>query len=557
MSLARLAPQPKGGRRRGRSDRLSVMKPKTIPHHGRGLESFLARHGADVTGVISGFDRVRLRASLRYLYQPSFMMRYLSAANVLLKDFAGYVSGWTERVRAATHALAEQHGRPVRYLYSSAERKETLARELARRDRIDEGLIGVWTCVEPCLTYFVRRDAEARKLVLRLEPGKCLHHYFYFQHAELGLLHLRLQTWFPFQVWVCLNGRLWLARQLDRAGVGYVQRENCFTHLADVPRAQALAQAQLRTHWPTRLQPLLDQCHPLAAELCRPLALSYYWSVDESEYATDLMFQTPAALTRLYPKLVDHGIRHFGCRDVLRFLGRSVPACGPAHGNYQGEVLSELKARPEGLRLKHQVNGNTLKVYDKQGQVLRVETTLNRPHDFRIYRSSERQPKGKKRWLVLRKSVADVPRRAQVCAAANDRYLSALAGAPAGTATAELVDPICRSIIRKGRRYRALNPWAQSDAALLETISGGEWALNGFRNRDIRAALYPSTADAADQRRHAGRITRALALLRAHGLIKKVAGTHRYLLTANGRQRITALLAARQADVQQLIQLAA
>ena len=533
------------------------MNQQPINLHGRGVQEFLARHGDDVTGVISGFDRVRLRASLRYLYEPSFMRRYLSTAHVLLKDFAGYVSGWTGRVRAATHALAAQHGRPVQYLYSSAARKELLARELARRDGITEGLIGVWSCVEPCLTYFVRRDAEAKKLVLRLEPGKCLHHYFYFQHAELGLLHLRLQTWFPFQVWVCLNGRLWLARQLDQAGLGYVQRENCFTAIADVPRAQALAQAQLRTHWPTRLQPLLEQCHPLAAELCRPLGLAYYWSVDESEYATDLMFKTPAALARLYPALVHHGIRHFGCRDVLRFLGRKVPAQGPAHGNYQGEVLSELKHRPEGLRLKHQVNGNTLKLYDKQGQVLRVETTLNRPHDFRVYRTSERQPKGRKRWLVLRKSVADVPRRAQVCAAANDRYLGALAGAPAGTALRELVQPVCRPVTKKGRRHRALNPWAEPDAPLLETISRGEWALNGFRNRDVRAALYPAPADQAEQRRRAGRVTRALARLRAHGLIKKVSGTHRYLVTPQGRQVLTALLAARQADVQQLSQLAA
>jgi hypothetical protein len=313
----------------------------------------------------------------------------------------------------------------------------------------------------------------------------------------------------------------------------------------------------VRTHWPTRLQPLLDQCHPLAAELCRPLALSYYWTIDESEYATDLLFKTPAALARLYPALVHHGLRHFGCRDVLRFLGRHVPAHAPAHGNYRGEILSALKHRPEGLRLKHQVHGNSLKLYDKHAQVLRVETTLNRPHDFRVYRASERDPAGKKRWLVLRKSVADVPRRAQVCAAANDRYLGALAGAPTGTPLHELVRPVCRPVTKKGRRHRALNPWAEPDATLLATIAHGDWVLNGFRNRDVRAALYPAVADAVEQRRQAGRVTRALARLRAHGVIKKVTGTHRYLVTAHGRQVVTALLAARQADVQQLSQLAA
>jgi hypothetical protein len=156
---------------------------------------------------------------------------------VRLKDCAGFVSGLTNRVCAASAAFAAACGRPLRYLESCIERKEDLARRLAERDRVEEGLIGVYSILEPCLTYSVRHDAAAHRLYLHLGQGRCLHHYFYFQHAEFGLMHLRLQTWFPFQLMVCLNG----------AGLDYVQRDNSFVWLGDPARAQKLADQQLRT----------------------------------------------------------------------------------------------------------------------------------------------------------------------------------------------------------------------------------------------------------------------------------------------------------------------
>jgi hypothetical protein len=175
------------------------------------------------------------------------MFRYLCAAGVRLKDFASFVSGLTNRVCAASAGFAAGCGRPLRYLESCIERKEDLARRLAARDQIDEGLIGVYSILEPCLTYTVRHDATEHRLYLHLGQGRCLHYYFYFQHHDFGLMHVRLQTWFPFQVMVCLNGRLWLARQLDRAGLDYVQRDNSFVWLADPARAQAFRSARQST----------------------------------------------------------------------------------------------------------------------------------------------------------------------------------------------------------------------------------------------------------------------------------------------------------------------
>ena len=112
-------------------------------------------------------------------------------------------------------------------------------------------------------------------------------------------------------------------------------------------------------------------------------------------------------------------------------------------------------------------------------------------------------------------------------------------------------------MLRNGRRYRALNPWSPQDAKLLEIINRGEFALNGFRNRDIRSAFFQSRCHPTPIKQRVGQITRRLRLLRAHGLIQKVTGTHRYVLTKQGRMIVTALLSARKADVEQLTKMAA
>ena len=272
----------------------------------------------------------------------------------------------------------------------------------------------------------MRRDPQRKELVLAFDSAKCLHHYFYFAHPLYGLLHLRLQTWFPFRVSVCLNGRQWLARQMKAAGIGYVQRENCFSFIEDAEAAQELADEPLRSDWSKLLGGLLGQCHPLAEEICRPIGGAYYWSVQESEYATDLMFRSAEKLARLYPRFIRHGMEHFGSRDVLRFLGKRVPVHG-VNGNFYGPLHSSPKQRLEGVCIKHYAEGNSIKLYDKQGSVLRAETTINRPEVFRVYRTVEGHCEAPLRWMRLRRGIADIHRRAQLSKAANRRYLEALA----------------------------------------------------------------------------------------------------------------------------------
>jgi hypothetical protein len=512
------------------------------------MKTFIQRLGQRVLGILHGFDRVRFRGTRRMLAHLSGMFNFLWQRQVLLKDFQAFAGNITAQVRQAAEQQAEQHGRPIEYLPNSDRDKEAWAREVARRDNITQGLVGVLKAVESCWSYEVSRDRAKKKLLLRDRPSKCLHYYHYFLDPQVGLTYVRLQTWFPFNVHVGMNGREWLARQMDNIGLCYRRRENCFVWIEDWTRAQQLMQEQLRTDWPELLDRLLAQANPTLLDVVHSPETPYYWSMDQGEWASDLAFASPAKLADLAPRLFRHAWLNFDSGDMMRFLGRKTPNDGP-HGNFQGEAVSDLKRRPEGMRIKHRLNENWIKMYDKQGSVLRVETVINKPLGMKVYRGKEGDEDGPQSWRPLRKGVADVHRRAEISQAANERYLEALATVDESRSLAELVEGVCRPVRHQGKRTRALNPLAAEDAQLLEAVNRGEFAINGFRNRDLRALLYVKpTGDAVEERRRSATISRKLRLLRAHGLIHKIAKTHRYQLSPHGRDVINALLAARRAS---------
>lgn len=519
---------------------------------------FSNRFGSLIKAVLGGFDRLRLCGTLRPLFTPDWMYAYLCAAKVLLKDFAKHAQALTERVCQSSRGTAERAGRPYLYLRSSQESKEALIEQIAQRDRISEGLIAVLSAVEPCVVISVRGDAQKKRLSPVLQQRKCLHLYHYYEHPVLGRCHLRLQSWYPFRVDVCLNGRAWLARQMDAEGLAYCRADNCFVALRDPARAQALADAQLHADWPRLLEELLEQAHPLHSEILAPLpALRYYWTVTQSEYATDLIFKKAEALEQHYPAFLHHAMRNFQSLDVMRFLGHRVPTTtGKVNGRFKDQIISDLKHRAEGLRIKHRVGGNSVKAYNKHSRLLRVETTLNQPEVFKVYRPTHGQAQAgskPRQWQRLRRSIIDLPRRAEVSRAANHRYLQAIASTQGNIPLAQAARRLTLPVHWQGRRYRAINPLEPHDGALLQ-----EWVLVGFRNRDIRRDLYGvKPRDARRARRQCAAVGRRLRLLRAHGIIRKIPRTHRYTVSEQGRNLLTALIAAQHADTQKLTALAA
>jgi hypothetical protein len=525
------------------------------------MHEFIAKHQDKITGTLSGFDRLVFRGTLRSIAYDQGMKRYLWANQVLLKDFGSHVEQVSRQLKQASQAEAESLGRPVKYLASSQVSKEDIAREMAAKQGIHEGLVCVLTCVEPCWSFEIYRNRETKKLDLVPRPRKCLFLYHYWMHPIFGFMNARIQSWFPFPIQICLNGREWLARQMDAAGLEYARQDNCFPWVADWGKAQRLLNRQLKANWPKLLDGIARQLNPAHGKIFRNYPVSYYWSTYQSEWAIDIAFRQAAELRRLYPRLVHHGITTFSSPDVMRYLGKRIPLSGRVPQGFYGEVVSNLKHRQEGVRVKHSVNGNSLKLYDKAftvvGSVLRAETTVHNGDDFRVYRPKEGDPGGEMAWRRMRRGIADLHRRATVSRKSAERYLDAFASVEDDTTLEQLIRRLGQPRQWRGRRVRALRPFA-GDAALLEAISRGEFAINGFRNRNLQAIFFPRAANSPKQRRRrSGWVSRKLRLLRAHGLIKKITGTHRYQLTVSGRKAITAILTALRSTVRQLTPVAA
>lgn len=511
------------------------------------MKAFIARHSERIRGALSGFDRLVFRGTLRRISFAQGLMGLLWKRKVLLKEFGAFAERETARLRAASEHEARRLGRPVIYLPSSETSKEAEALKIARRDGISKGLIAVITSTEPCFGFDVYKNRSTKMLELVSRKRKCLHIYHYWMDPTFGFMYGRIQTWFPFSIQIGINGREWLAHQMDGRGIRYKRRDNCFTQIEDLEAAQELMHQQLTTDWPAALGRVAGSLNPAHGAMFQDFPVAYYWSAWQSEWATDLMFKSAGILAEIYPALVMHGITTFSSPDVMRFLGRRF------RGDFEGAVVSDFKERPEGVRIKHRAGGNSVKLYDKEGSVLRAETTINHPEEFKIFRPKEADPDGPPAWRTLRRGISDLHRRSQVSQACNDRYLSALAAVDTSIPIGDLIGPFLKPKTSKNMRLRALRPWAEPDMTILRTIARGEFNIRGFRNRDLQQALFTAVAsDPSETRKRSARVTRILRLLRGHGLIQRISGTHRYRLTARAQQFLPAVLAVERVTLQRL-----
>lgn len=530
------------------------------------MQQFIEKYRDQIMGVVTGFDRLVFRGSLRRLNYGWWddqlkamvaigMEQYLWQNKILFKDYRQHVKRASERLKKESLKPFEKQGLPVVFLRSPSVDKEELARRVAGEKGIRTGLVCALSTLEPSPTF----EHRGTHIIRRDRPCHVLYHYQI--HPELGWIYTRIQTWFPFNIQVGLNGREWLARQMDQQGLKYRQQGNCFLWMENYEQAQKLMNRQLEMDWAELLNGLARQLNPVHASIFEQYPASYYWTCYQSEWATDIVFREATFLKRLMPLLVRHGLLTFSSADVMRYFGKKVNQSGAIPAHFSGTLETDLKRRHEGERVKYRMNGNSAKFYDKAyspwGSVLRgAETTLNTVKDFRVYRAKEGGPAEDLQWRTMRKGIADLHRRAIVSQKANDRLLNALASVDDSRSVQELTADIQKHTYCNGRRVRGLHPWAE-DKELFTAVNQGEFLINGFRNRDLQKLLYHAEAQSpVERRRRSAAISRKLRLLRSHGLIQKVPRTHRYHVTAAGRVILLAVLTSARASVHQLNQIA-
>jgi hypothetical protein len=525
------------------------------------MNEFISKYNDQISGVITGFDRLVFRGHLSLNHEAG-MKGYLWANKIAWKDYAAHVAEVSARVKQASLQSFQDSQRPIRYLSSAKESKEQLARTIARENGISSGPICAFTAVEPCFTWRVAGDRESQRLRLLRAMRQCLFVYHYWIDAVFGFMSARLQTWFPFTLYVYMNGREWLARQMDQEPMRYQRHDNCFSWIENFARAQTLMEDQLKTDWASALDGCAERIHPWFGQLFANYPMRYYWTTFQSEWAMDIVFRDPEQLRRLYPQLIHLGMVSFSSPDVMRFLDKKVSRKGLVSGPNTHEVVSDLKVRSEGVRIKHRQGKNSIKLYDKAysavGAVLRPELTLNAPQQFRVFRHKADQQEGPMQWRVLRAGIADLHRRAEVSQKALDRYCNALAQVDDTTTLRELTEVVEKRVRWNGGPVRALHPFEPADLTLLQAVNRGEFTMNGLRNRDLQALLFPTLpTDKAQARRRSAAITRKLRLLRAHGILQKLPHTNRYQVTPHGRLLLNAVLSAQRTTTQQLTAIAA
>ena len=499
--------------------------------------SFLVKFASSIIAVLGCQDRVIFKGYLPFSHDAHLNRFVDHTLGIKRKDFLAFAE--EQSAILVTHAkdFAAAHAAPYLYL-QGRHRKEDLVQQQIRDRRLSEGLVCVLCCLETGRTVKLRYGDGRPRLVFTNRPQRVL--YFYFLDPQFGLRHVRVQTWFPFTTQVYVNGHDWLARQLHEAGLGFVQHDNAFTQLDAPDQAQALADRFPRLDWVKILDGWVRQVNPLLNEDWLR-GQRYYWVIDQAEYSTDLLFRSRQELAELYPRLLDHACLQFSAQDILSFLGRRL------HPRFDGEVLTDCKKdRWPGARIKHRVKNNWLKMYDKLGWVLRIETVINNPREFKVRRRVQRQGQSQMAWCPMNKSVASFYRYHEVARAANDRYLNALAVVAQPQAREKMLDRVSQPSRLGACRRRGLNLLRPAEQQLFRAVLRGEHHVNGFRNRDIQAVLFRSRVkDKSEQRRRTAQVSRLLHLLRAHGLIAKVPRAHRYRVTTKGEIMMGAAIYAR------------
>ncbi len=481
------------------------------------------------------------------------MARFLNHENIRFTQLKAFLVENAQHVISDAMRMAIREGRPYEFLTEKT-RMEERARALAEKDGIQEGLVCIYRVLRPCRTFSFKFTRGG--LFVNPAQRKCLFLYFYFMDRELGLIHVKLQTWFPMVIQVYLNGHEWLARKLGKKGIRYTKVDNAFIHVEDLAKAQAFSDRFSSLDWPRLLSAYAQRVNPLLGRLLGDM--SYYWVTAQSEYSTDVLFHHQTALQQLCPNLMSHSLRCFGAKEVMSFLGRKLV------GQFRGEVITDLldlaRWRIPGTRVKHRVNQNCLKMYDKAGVVLRVETVINNPEDFRVRKSVLRQGRPTTEWVPMRKGVAYLFRYRDVSMSANSRYLDALAVVADPTTQVKELDQVVRSRkLAEGRTARGFNPVAREDVQLFQAVMDGAHHVRGFTNRDIRERLAATShlKDLDEPKKQSAKVGRLLHRLHAHRLVAKIPRSRKWRTTDTGRRLMATAIQIREINFPQLLALAA
>ena len=488
------------------------------------------RYDDEIQGILHCYDRVIVTGSLQPLCYAKGMTKYLYMHGIRIFDYGKqFAEPLKERIRSNAETIAQENGLEIEFIRKrKAFRKEDRIQEILNERGTHPGLVHIFSAMEGCQAYDPWHNKETGANYVKPAQKKCLHYYFYFMDAELGLCYLRVPTWSPFRLQFYFNGHNALAARLKQAGVDYEMADNAFLTINDFEKANQLA-AELEIE---ALHAKLDQYASDYCSVADVLSLDYSWSIMQAEYATDVVFRSQATVEAMFPLLVESLIQAVKPADIATFLGRKL------HGNYQDEMGNRFNKRWLGRRIKHQMGPVSIKLYDKFNIILRIETTVNDVSFFQHYRQvHHRDGTTTTEYAPMKKTIYSLPPLAETLQAVNKRYLKFISAIETPEAGVEQLHRLTETQQENDHRYKGFNLLCEEDTSLFRLLLSGEFVISGFANGDLRAHLT---------NKNSGQITRLLKRLRIHGLIKRAGKRYRYYLTDFGCRVATMALKLRE-----------
>jgi hypothetical protein len=487
------------------------------------------RYAAEIEGVLHCYDRIVISGQLQPICYAKGMTKYLYVHGIRIFDYTQFAEPLRDAIRQHAEALAEAQGLAVEFITKlKSFRKEERIQSILQVRGTQPGLVHIFSAMESCQAYLPWHDKGRGQTYVKVTQSKCLHYYFYFIDADLGLCYLRVPTWCPFRLQFYCNGHNVLASQLASRGLDFELADNAFLTIADFAQANELA-AGLAVE---ALHAKLDGYALAYCPVVKTLQMSYNWSIMQAEYATDIVFRSQTTLQRFYPHLVEALIQAVKPADIATFLGHKL------HGNYQDEMGNRFNQRWLGTRIKHTMGPVSIKLYDKFNIVLRIETTVNDVAFFDHYRQVQhRDGTTSSHYAPMKKTIYSLPPLAETLRAVHQRYLKFISEIDTPDGGADNLRHLCETQIVDKRRYKGFNLLSEEDSSLLRALVSGEYTISGFSNRRLRLHL---------QHLNSGQATRLLKRLHIHGIIKRVGKRYRYYLTDFGRQAAILALKLRE-----------
>lgn len=483
------------------------------------MELLTDRYEKSISGVLTCYDRLLITGTLPKVCFAQGMTALLYSLKVKIFDYPKWAEKFRDEVRLNAEALAKSSCVVIEHVRSSNARKEDMVEAVLNTRGRHHGLVHVLSAMEGCQTYRPKGSPSSGPRLVP-ETGKCLHYYFYLIDEDLGLCHVRVPTWAPFRLQVCINGHNWLAKQLDKAGIGYDMLDNAFLRIDDWEAAQALA-----NNLPVdRLHKVLDSFAAAFCPIAHHFGQVYHWSIQQAELSTDIVFKRQDTLQNIYQQLVSTAIHVVKPENIATFLGRKL------HGNYEGEIGNRYNIRIEGSRIRHQMGCNSIKMYDKFSQILRIETTTNNISFFQHYRTVEhRDGTSGTKLANMRKTIHSLGALRECLAASNRRYLEFISTIEDRSSGIQRLERITKTVEHAGRNYKGFNFFDKDDHDTLMAAVRGEFNIYGFRAKDLAKNLDHKTPP---------QVSRILKRLSVHTLIKRIGKTYKYYVTKLGREAI-------------------